>query len=160
MGFFSLNSDVVIQVVESAVELKNHPNLWQKAATVTVSPTDTEIVLSLSIPVVTSSLIIEFAELNEARGATELHCPRCSSLVQANPGVCDNCGENVYQCVKCRQINYDEKEPFLCNSCGFCKYARMEMLVVCRSLPSVCPITNDQEYQHVCVFIFYFEFVF
>ena len=25
------------------------------------------------------------------------------------------------QCHKCRTINYDEKDPFLCNSCGFCK---------------------------------------
>ncbi len=43
----------------------------------------------------------------------------------ANPGVCTNCGENVFQCHKCRTINYDEKDPFLCNSCGFCKYALM-----------------------------------
>ncbi len=54
-----------------------------------------------------------------------LQCPRCSATVPANPGVCTNCGENVFQCHKCRTINYDEKDPFLCNSCGFCKYAVM-----------------------------------
>ena len=31
-----------------------------------------------------------------------LQCPRCSASVNANPGVCSNCGENVYQCHKCR----------------------------------------------------------
>lgn len=30
-------------------------------------------------------------------------------LFSANPGICGNCGENVFQCHKCRAINYDEK---------------------------------------------------
>ena len=42
-----------------------------------------------------------------------LQCPRCSASVPANPGVCSNCGENVFQCHKCRSINYDEKVRFL-----------------------------------------------
>ncbi|VDM67945.1 unnamed protein product [Strongylus vulgaris] len=70
---------------------------------------------------------------------------RCSSVVQPNPGLCEHCGENVFQCVKCRAINYDEKDPFLCQSCGFCKYARMDITVVCRPLPGVQPITTDIE---------------
>ena len=31
-----------------------------------------------------------------------LQCPRCSASVPAHPGVCGNCGENVFQCHKCR----------------------------------------------------------
>ncbi|PIO62133.1 hypothetical protein TELCIR_16324, partial [Teladorsagia circumcincta] len=69
----------------------------------------------------------------------------CSSVVQPNPGLCEHCGENVFQCVKCRAINYDEKDPFLCQSCGFCKYARMDISLVCRPLPGVQPITTDAE---------------
>ena len=42
-----------------------------------------------------------------------LQCPRCSASVPANPGVCSNCGENVFQCHKCRSINYDEKVRLL-----------------------------------------------
>ena len=38
-----------------------------------------------------------------------LQCPRCSATVPANPGVCNNCGEHVFQCHKCRAIHYDEK---------------------------------------------------
>ena len=49
---------------------------------------------------------------------------------QANPGICSNCGENVFQCHKCRSINYDEKDPYLCNVCGFSKYAKFDVMVV------------------------------
>uniref|UniRef100_A0A7I5E6H0 UBR-type domain-containing protein n=1 Tax=Haemonchus contortus TaxID=6289 RepID=A0A7I5E6H0_HAECO len=133
------------KTVESAVELKTCPELWQRASTCSVSANDTEIVLPLAIPVVTASLVIQFSELTESRQNQELHCPRCSSVVQPNPGLCEHCGENVFQCVKCRAINYDEKDPFLCQSCGFCKYARMDISLVCRPLPGVQPITTDAE---------------
>ncbi|KAK6060279.1 hypothetical protein COOONC_02063, partial [Cooperia oncophora] len=113
------------KTVESAVELKTCPELWQRAST------------------------CSFSELTESRQNQELHCPRCSSVVQPNPGLCEHCGENVFQCVKCRAINYDEKvvleDPFLCQSCGFCKYARMDISLVCRPLPGVQPITTDAE---------------
>ena len=33
-----------------------------------------------------------------------LQCPRCSASVPAHPGVCGTCGENVYQCHKCRYV--------------------------------------------------------
>ena len=33
-----------------------------------------------------------------------LQCPRCSASVPAHPGVCGNCGENVFQCHKCRSV--------------------------------------------------------
>ena len=72
-----------------------------------------------------------------------LQCPRCSATVPANPGVCSNCGENVFQCHKCRAINYDEKDPFLCNSCGFCKYAKFEYSLTARPCCAVDPIENE-----------------
>uniref|UniRef100_A0A0K0D9G1 UBR-type domain-containing protein n=1 Tax=Angiostrongylus cantonensis TaxID=6313 RepID=A0A0K0D9G1_ANGCA len=134
-----------ICLIESAVELKTCPDLWQRASTCSVTANDTEVVLHLAIPVVTASLVIQFSELTESRQNQELHCPRCSSVVQPNPGLCEHCGENVFQCVKCRAINYDEKDPFLCQSCGFCKYARMDISLVCRPLPGVQPITTDIE---------------
>ena len=28
---------------------------------------------------------------------TTLQCPRCNSAVAATPGICPNCGENVFQ---------------------------------------------------------------
>ena len=42
-----------------------------------VEQNETEINLQLAIPVVTSSLVVQFAELYESRTPpTELHCPR------------------------------------------------------------------------------------
>lgn len=83
-----------------------------------VNQGDTEIDVQLSIPVVTCNVVFEMAEFYDANiGATNapdfVHCPRCSTSVAPNPGICSNCGENVFQCVKCRAINYDEKVHFL-----------------------------------------------
>uniref|UniRef100_A0A915PMF8 UBR-type domain-containing protein n=1 Tax=Setaria digitata TaxID=48799 RepID=A0A915PMF8_9BILA len=139
------------KVLESAVDLKNRPELWEKAADVKVSQGDAEIDVQLPIPIVTCNVILEMAEFYDTTtiGAADapefVHCPRCSTSVAPNPGICSNCGENVFQCVKCRAINYDEKEPFLCNSCGFCKYARLEAVLVGRSLPSVQAIEDDND---------------
>ena len=35
-------------------------------------------------------------------------------------GVCGNCGEVAFQCRKCRHINYDRLDAFLCVECGYC----------------------------------------
>ncbi|EFO26755.2 hypothetical protein LOAG_01731 [Loa loa] len=139
------------KMLESAVDLKNRPELWEKAADVKVNQGDTEIDVQLPIPVVTCNVVLEMTEFYDTNtaGATDttefVHCPRCSTSVAPNPGICSNCGENVFQCVKCRAINYDEKEPFLCNSCGFCKYARLEAVLVGRSSPSVQAIEDDND---------------
>ena len=74
-----------------------------------------------------------------------LQCPRCSALVAAHPGVCNTCGENVFQCHKCRAINYDERDPFLCNSCGFCKFAKFEFTVVGRVYCAADPVECDED---------------
>lgn len=130
--------------VES-VDLKLHPELWRKCAMVTVAENETVINLSLAVPVVTSSLIVEFEEVVDHRGSSQLHCPRCTVPVRTHSGVCESCGENAFQCAKCRAINYVEKEPFLCQSCGFCKYAQISLFVVCRALPGAQHITCDAE---------------
>uniref|UniRef100_A0A0N4WVI6 Secreted protein n=1 Tax=Haemonchus placei TaxID=6290 RepID=A0A0N4WVI6_HAEPC len=108
--------------------LKTCPELWQRASTCSVSANDTEIVLPLAIPVVTASLVIQFSELTESRQNQELHCPRCILLSFLFLG-----------------FTWAFQDPFLCQSCGFCKYARMDISLVCRPLPGVQPITTDAE---------------
>ena len=49
----------------------------------------------------------------------------------------------------CRAINYDEKDPFLCNSCGFSKYAKFELVVEARTCSAVDPIENEEDRQKV-----------
>ena len=63
----------------------------------------------------------------------------------ASPGVCNTCGENVFQCHKCRSINYDERDPFLCNSCGFCKFAKFDFTLVGRNCCAVDPIESEED---------------
>src|SRR6218665_108811 len=69
-------------------------------------------------------------------------------MVQENPGICNNCGENVFQCHKCRAINYDEKDPFLCHSCGYCRYAKFEYnFTACHAPSAVQRILSDDDRQ-------------
>lgn len=44
-----------------------------------------------------------------------------------------------------RAIHYDEKDPFLCHSCGFCKYAKFEYSIYGRSTCSVDPVESDDD---------------
>ncbi|MGH0168045.1 UNVERIFIED_CONTAM: hypothetical protein FKN15_073672 [Acipenser sinensis] len=135
------------RTVQAIVELKNKPARWHKAKKVQLTPGQTEGKIDLPLPIVASNLMIEFSDFYENyQASTEtLQCPRCSASVPANPGVCGNCGENVYQCHKCRSINYDEKDPFLCNACGFCKYARFDFMLYAKPCCAVDPIENEED---------------
>ena len=63
-----------------------------------------EVKVEFPLPIVACNLMIEYADFydNFQASAETLQCPRCSASVPANPGVCGNCGENVFQCHKCR----------------------------------------------------------
>lgn len=89
------------------------PARWHKAKKVQLTPGQTEVKIDLPLPIVASNLMIEFADFYENyQASTEtLQCPRCSASVPANPGVCGNCGENVYQCHKCRWVSLASPLP-------------------------------------------------
>ncbi|XP_054271979.1 E3 ubiquitin-protein ligase UBR4-like isoform X4 [Macrosteles quadrilineatus] len=135
------------RTVQAVVELKNKPAMWHKAKKVSVVSGQTEVKIEFPLPIVACNLMIEYADFYENLQASSesLQCPRCSSSVPANPGVCANCGENVFQCHKCRAINYDEKDPFLCHACGFCKYAKFDYTLTGRPCCAVDPIENDED---------------
>ena len=48
-----------------------------------------------------------------------------------------------------RAINYDERDPFLCNSCGYSKYAKFETTVSGKSCAAVDPIENEEDRKKV-----------
>ncbi|CAG2110651.1 unnamed protein product, partial [Medioppia subpectinata] len=135
------------RAVHSVVELKNKTALWHRARRYQLSAGQTELKIEFPLPIVACNLMIEYAEFYENIQASSetLQCPRCSATVPANPGVCTNCGENVFQCHKCRAINYDEKDPFLCNSCGFCKYAKFDYTLTAKPTCAVDPIENEED---------------
>ena len=60
---------------------------------------------------------------NSVRASSDgpvLYCPRCTRQVTNAHGVCGHCGEVAFQCRKCRHINYDRLDAFLCVECGYC----------------------------------------
>ena len=65
-----------------------------------------EVKVEFLVPIVACNLMVEFADFYENVQASSetLQCPRCSAAVPAKPGVCSNCGENVFQCHKCRSV--------------------------------------------------------
>ncbi|RNA34248.1 purity of essence isoform X3, partial [Brachionus plicatilis] len=94
----------------SIVDLKMNAKLWSKAKQVRVEPGQSELKVELQLPIVCSSLMFEYVDFYErdsdkSAEAAVLQCPRCSASVPAHPGVCNTCGENVFQCHKCRAIN-------------------------------------------------------
>lgn len=121
--------------------------MWHKAKRVVLQPNQSEVKIEFPLAIVACNLMIEYADFIEnPQASTEtLQCPRCSASVPANPGVCSNCGENVFQCHKCRSINYDEKDPFLCNACGFCKYGKFEYTLSARPCCAVDPIETEED---------------
>lgn len=135
------------RTVQAIVELKNRPTMWHKARRINLSSGQTEVKVEFPIPITACNLMIEYADFYESQsGSSEnLQCPRCNAAVPANPGVCGNCGENVFQCHKCRAINYDEKDPFLCHSCGFCKYAKFDYTIYGRMCCAVDPIESADD---------------
>lgn len=65
------------------VELKNKPNLWQMARKVNLSPSQTEVKLDFSVPIVAANVMLEFLDFyeNVQASAETLQCPRCSASV-------------------------------------------------------------------------------
>ena len=60
---------------------------------------------------------------------------------------------NVYKEIAflIRAINYDERDPFLCNSCGYSKYAKFETTVSGKSCAAVDPIENEEDRKKVSI---------
>ncbi|CAF3628387.1 unnamed protein product [Adineta steineri] len=141
--------------VQSIVDLKNSVNCkWLLAKTIKLTNIQqTEVKVDFIIPIIACNLMIEYVDFFETPTAslptvtdtTTLQCPRCNSAVAATPGICPNCGENVFQCHKCRSINYDERDPFLCNSCGYCKYCKFDFIFTAKQVNYVEPIESDED---------------
>ena len=140
--------------VQSIVDLKNSVNCkWLLAKTIKLNNIQqTEVKIDFVIPIIACNLMIEYVDFFETNAnasaitdTAALQCPRCNSAVAATPGICPNCGENVFQCHKCRSINYDERDPFLCNSCGYCKYCKFDFIFTAKQINYVEPIESDDD---------------
>ena len=87
---------------------------------------------------------MSLANLGSSAG-DKLQCPRCSRVVTDRHGICRNCHENAYQCRLCRNINYEKLDAFLCNECGYCRYARFEFTLHSRPSYTAERIENEDD---------------
>jgi hypothetical protein len=107
---------------------EHYDPLWQKCGTLSLSRGANKASCKLPSGVVAANLKFEYVDFYEkitgartSSGAMVLHCPRCTRVVNnAHGGVCGHCGEVAFQCRKCRHINYDRLDAFLCVECGYC----------------------------------------
>lgn len=103
-------------------------------------------------------------------GSMLVHCPRCTrgkhflnrklckigiriisdiflfpKVVTNAHGVCGNCGEVAFQCRKCRHINYDRLDAFLCVECGYCASGSFSFELTAGVASNAVTITNDED---------------
>ena len=71
----------------------------------------------------------------------------CTSKVVTNAhGVCGNCGEVAFQCRKCRHINYDRLDAFLCVECGYCASGSFSLEINAAIASNAIAIVSDKEH--------------
>ena len=111
----------------SVLKSTTYAGLWQKCGTISLPRGASEASVQLDAPVIAANLKFTFEDFYEKNnnkrsgdGSFVLYCPRCSRQVLNAHGVCGNCGEVAFQCRKCRHINYDRLDAFLCVECGYC----------------------------------------
>mmetsp|Transcript_15124 Transcript_15124/g.35077 ORF Transcript_15124/g.35077 Transcript_15124/m.35077 type:complete len:1358 (+) Transcript_15124:2-4075(+) len=100
---------------------------WQKIATLNLTRGGLRASVNLSQPIIAANIRVEFTDFYDRPGDKEkgiegssvLYCPRCTRPVTNAHGVCVTCGEVAFQCRKCRHINYDRLDAFLCVECGY-----------------------------------------
>ena len=149
----TINLFYTARPVEDVAVLKSDSFLgkWQLCATVNIARGASRASCSLSVPVVAANLKIQYAEFygpssKNADGSFLVHCPRCTRVVQNAHGVCGNCGEVAFQCRKCRHINYDQLQSFLCVECGFCSAGSFSFDMLAGTASSAVSIKNDDDY--------------
>ncbi|KAL7543894.1 hypothetical protein ACHAXR_013387, partial [Thalassiosira sp. AJA248-18] len=111
----------------NALKSAKYNHLWQRCGSLSLARGATEATCKLKTPVIAANLKFTYEEFFEKAsskrapdGSFILYCPRCTRQVNNAHGVCGNCGEVAFQCRKCRHINYDRLDAFLCVECGYC----------------------------------------
>jgi E3 ubiquitin-protein ligase UBR4 len=133
---------------------EEYSDIWQLCATLSLSRGATRASCSLTEPVIAANLQFEYIEFYErpggsraADGSLLLHCPRCTRVVNNAHGVCGHCGEVAFQCRKCRHINYDRLDAFLCVECGYCSAGTFAYELTSGAASNAVAIVDDESYE-------------
>lgn len=145
--------------VEEVSDLKGDDYLphWQHCGNFCLSRGANRSSLKLFEPVVAANLKFEYAEFYDrskaagrsSEGVLILHCPRCTRAVNNAHGVCGHCGEVAFQCRKCRHINYDKLDAFLCIECGYCSSGGFSYELTAGLASNAVAITSDEDYDRL-----------
>jgi hypothetical protein len=127
---------------------------WQPCGTLNLTRGATRATCTLTKPVIAANIKIEYTDFYERAGGSKasdgsllVHCPRCTRVVTNAHGVCGNCGEVAFQCRKCRHINYDRLDAFLCVECGYCASGSFSFELQAGAASNAIAITNDEDYE-------------
>ncbi|KAL9643652.1 hypothetical protein ABK040_016104 [Willaertia magna] len=130
----------------SASDLTKSTTVWQKGGCLTVPKYSTSAKLDFSVPITCCNLLIEFSSFYYDLTALDVYyCVNCNIAVYDRHGVCTSCGENAFGCTKCKAINYDNVDAFLCNTCGHCKYAQFDFKLSAKQVFSSDKIRNEED---------------
>lgn len=127
------------------------PQNGKKIATLNLARGGSRASVSLPQPIIAANIRVEFTEFYERPGDKEkgsggsmvLHCPRCTRPVTNAHGVCVTCGEVAFQCRKCRHINYDRLDAYLCVECGYTCCGSFSLELNSAVVTNATAITND-----------------
>jgi len=132
----------------------SYSRFWQKCGTINLSRGATEASLKLKHPVVAANLKITFEDFYERNNSVRansdgpvLYCPRCTRQVTNAHGVCGHCGEVAFQCRKCRHINYDRLDAFLCVECGYCTSGGFHFELTAGIAVNAVAIVDEEQFQ-------------
>ncbi|GAX11798.1 E3 ubiquitin-protein ligase UBR4 [Fistulifera solaris] len=140
--------------VNSPTDLKetDYFHVWKLCGTLNLERAAEKASLKLEVLVAASNIRIEFDEFYDRPGSNKsdefvIHCPRCMRVVTNAHGVCGSCGEVAFQCRKCRHINYDRLNAFLCVECGYCASGGLAYELTAAVASNAVAITCDNDYK-------------
>lgn len=127
--------------------------LWQPCGTLSLTRGANKASVKVPCGVIAANLKFEYSEFYDkvnggrtSAGVLVLHCPRCSRIVNnALGGVCGHCGEVAFQCRKCRHINYDRLDAFLCVECGYCSSGTFSYEMIAGEATSAVSILDEDD---------------
>ena len=143
------------RTIDDASDLKTeeYAHLWQQCGTLNLGRGCLRTSCRLEIEVVAANLKFQFLEFYEKCGGSRpskegliLTCPRCTRFVTNSHGVCGHCGEVAFQCRKCRHINYDRLDAFLCIECGHCSSGAFNFELMAGAATNATAILDNDDF--------------
>lgn len=139
---FYFNNNQALEVHD----LTKASTVWQKAGSMTVPKNSSQCNITFSVPITCCNLLIEFSSFYyDLASMDALFCSNCGIPVYDKYGLCLTCGENVFSCHKCKAINYDHLDAFVCSTCGTCKYATFEFSCLGKQVFIGDKIRNEED---------------